>query len=54
MDTRGPKVTENVKGDIVEGPMMTRLDPSWRFYIKMVWYKDRMGAVLLQSDDTVE
>ena len=36
------------------GNMLARPDPSQRIYIQMVYYKDRMGEVILQAYESVE
>ena len=38
---------ENLKEDIVVGPMLARPDPSHRSYINKDWYKYGMGVVIL-------
>ena len=38
----------------MEGPMLAIPDPYRIFYIKADWSKDGMGAVLMQSDDSVQ
>jgi hypothetical protein len=41
-----------LKEEILEGPLLARVDSSKRFYLKTDWSKDGMGAVLLQAEDT--
>ena len=43
-----------LKSSILKGPMLARPDPNRRFYLKMDWSKDWMGAVLLQANDSPE
>ena len=45
---------ERLKKYILSGPNLARPDPSRRFYIKIYWSKDGMGAVILKSDVSEE
>ena len=45
-------ILAQLKNDIIAGPVLARPDPSRRFYLKMDWSKEKMGAVLLQADTT--
>ena len=48
------RLMEQLKEDIMEGTTLKRPDLSRRFYINTDWYKDGMGAVIIQEDDSVE
>ena len=48
------RLMERLNKDILSGPTLARPDPSRRFYIKIDWSKDKMGAVLLQADVSKE
>ena len=54
MDTRGEKILESLKEEIVSGPTLIRPYPSQIFNIRTDQPKDGMGTVLLQPDDSVE
>ena len=54
MESRVPKVTGTVKETYLSGPTLERPDPYRRFYIKSDWYKNGIGAVLLQEDVSEE
>ena len=41
---------EQFKKDILSVPNLEKLDPYRSFYIKTDWFKDGMGAVLLQVE----
>ena len=45
---------EQFKKDILSVPNLEKLDPYRSFYIKTDWFKDGMGAVLLQVDVSEE
>ena len=45
---------ELLKENIESGPILEIPDPSQRFYIKDVWYKDGVGEVILQLEYLVE
>ena len=45
---------EQINKDIVSGPTLARPETHQRLYINTYWYKDRIGSVLLQSDDSAE
>ena len=40
---------ERLKKEILSGSTLARPDPYRKLYIKTDWYKDGMGAVLLQA-----
>ena len=50
----GQRLLERLNKYILSEPTLERPDPSRRFYIKTDWYKDGMGAVLLQEDVSEE
>ena len=43
------RLLERLKKYILSGPILGTLDPYRRFYTKIDWSKDVMGAVLLQA-----
>ena len=45
---------ENLKEDIIARSMLSRLDPPRRFYMNTDWYKDGIGAAILQADGSAE
>ena len=45
---------EMLKEGIIARPMFSRLDPPQRFYMNTDWYKDGIGAAILQADGSVE
>ena len=45
------RLLERIKEDIVIGSTLIRTDLSRRFYIKMDWYKDEMGEVIMQENE---
>lgn len=42
----------DLTAEILKGPLLARPNHERRFYLKSNWSKDKMGAVLLQPDDT--
>ena len=48
------KVTGYIKGGIVSGPTLERLEPYQIFYIKKYWFKGSMGEEILQDEDPGE
>ena len=45
-------ILRDLKVDILKGPTLARPNHNRRFYLKSDWSKDKMGAVLLQADDS--
>ena len=50
----GQRLLELLNKYILSGPTLEKPEPSRRLYIKTDWYKDGMGAVLLQEDVSEE
>ena len=45
---------DELKQDILSGPVLARPDPNHRFYLKTDWSRNGFGAVLCQADDDPE
>jgi hypothetical protein len=48
------KLLQQLKRDILDGPVMKRPDPNRRFYLKTDWSAEAQGAVLLQAGCSTE
>jgi len=45
---------EDLKANVLARPTLARPDNSCHYYLKTYWSKDKMGAVLVQADDSPE
>ena len=53
-DDKCEELLDQLKKDIIKGPVLKRPNPKRRFYLKTDWSKEGMGGVLLQADTTEE